>query len=71
MRLAAMQPYFFPYLGYFQLIAAADRFLLYDNLNYMRQGWVHRNRIRLSLADNGKRLIEHTAHGTQTRYRCH
>ncbi len=31
----------------------------------------HRNRIRLSLADNGKRLIEHTAHGTQTRYRCH
>ena len=47
MRLAAMQPYFFPYLGYFQLIAAADRFLLYDNLNYMRQGWVHRNRIRL------------------------
>ena len=47
MRLAAMQPYFFPYLGYFQLIAAADKFLLYDNLNYMRQGWVHRNRIRL------------------------
>ena len=47
MRFAAMQPYFFPYLGYFQLIAAADRFLLYDNLNYMRQGWVHRNRIRL------------------------
>jgi hypothetical protein len=47
MRLAAMQPYFFPYLGYFQLIAAADQFLLYDNLNYMRQGWVHRNRIRL------------------------
>ena len=47
MRFAAMQPYFFPYLGYFQLIAAADRFLLYDNLNYIRQGWVHRNRIRL------------------------
>ena len=47
MRLAAMQPYFFPYLGYFQLIAAADQFLLYDNLNYIRQGWVHRNRIRL------------------------
>lgn len=47
MRLAAMQSYFFPYLGYFQLIAAADKFLLYDNLNYIRQGWVHRNRIRL------------------------
>ena len=47
MRFAAMQPYFFPYLGYFQLIAAADKFLLYDDLNYIRQGWVHRNRIRL------------------------
>lgn len=47
MRLAVMQPYFFPYLGYFQLIAAADKFILYDNLNYIRQGWMHRNRIRL------------------------
>ena len=47
MRLAVMQPYFFPYIGYFQLMAAADRFLLYDNLNFIRRGWVHRNRIRL------------------------
>lgn len=47
MKLGAMQPYFFPYLGYFQLVAAVDKFLLYDNLNYIQKGWVHRNRIRL------------------------
>ena len=45
MKLAAMQPYFFPYLGYFQLISAVDKFILYDRLNYIRQGWVNRNRI--------------------------
>jgi len=42
-----MQPYFFPYIGYFQLIAAADKFILYDNLNYIKKGWMHRNRIRI------------------------
>lgn len=41
-----MQPYFFPYLGYFQLISAADKFILYDNVNYIKKGWIHRNRIR-------------------------
>lgn len=45
MTFGAMQPYFFPYLGYFQLIHAADQFLLYDNLKYSRGGWVNRNRI--------------------------
>ncbi len=45
MTLGIMQPYFFPYLGYFQLIHAADQFLLYDNLKYSRRGWVNRNRI--------------------------
>jgi hypothetical protein len=46
MRLAIMQPYFFPYLGYFQLLAAADKFILHDNLNYIKEGWMHRNRLR-------------------------
>ena len=46
MRLAIMQPYFFPYLGYFQLMAAVDKFLLYDHVNYIKKGWIHRNRIR-------------------------
>ncbi|WP_341959012.1 WbqC family protein [Pseudomonas sp. RC10] len=43
--IAVMQPYLFPYLGYFQLIAAADVFVLGDDLHYVRSGWVNRNRI--------------------------
>lgn len=44
--LAIMQPYFFPYIGYFQLIDSVDEFLLYDNLNFIDSGWIARNRIR-------------------------
>jgi len=40
-----MQPYVFPYLGYFQLIAAVDRFVIYDDVAYIKQGWINRNRI--------------------------
>ena len=45
MKLAIMQPYFFPYLGYFQLIHAVDKCILYDNVNYIKKGWVNRNRL--------------------------
>lgn len=45
MKLAIMQPYFLPYIGYWQLIHAADRFVLFDDAQYMRHGWVNRNRI--------------------------
>lgn len=45
MRLAIMQPYFFPYLGYFQLIAAVDRFVVYDDVAFIKNGWINRNRI--------------------------
>lgn len=45
MRLAVMQPYFFPYLGYFSLIAATDRFVVFDPVQYIRHGWINRNRI--------------------------
>lgn len=48
MTLAIMQPYLFPYIGYFQLMHAADRFVVYDDVNYMKQGWVNRNRILVS-----------------------
>jgi hypothetical protein len=48
MKLAIMQPYFFPYIGYFQLINAVDRFVVYDDVNYIKRGWVNRNRIALS-----------------------
>lgn len=50
MRLAVMQPYLFPYLGYFQLMAAVDRFVVLDDVNYINRGWINRNRILL----NGK-----------------
>jgi hypothetical protein len=40
-----MQPYFFPYVGYFQLIAAVDVFVVYDNIQYTKNGWINRNRI--------------------------
>jgi hypothetical protein len=45
MRLAIMQPYFLPYIGYFQLIGAADVFVVYDNIKYTKKGWINRNRL--------------------------
>jgi hypothetical protein len=45
MKLAVMQPYFFPYIGYFQCIKAVDKYIVYDRLNYIYQGWVDRNRL--------------------------
>lgn len=48
MRLAVMQPYFLPYIGYFQLIAAVDKFVVYDDVSYINRGWVNRNRILLN-----------------------
>ena len=40
-----MQPYFFPYIGYFQLIAAVDLFVVYDNIKYTKKGWINRDRM--------------------------
>ncbi len=48
MKVAIMQPYFFPYIGYFQLIAANDVFVLHDDVQYIKGGWVNRNRILLN-----------------------
>ena len=45
MKLAIMQPYFFPYIGYFQLINAVDKFVFYDDVNFIKGGWINRNRI--------------------------
>ena len=50
MKLAIMQPYLFPYIGYFQLIQAADKFVVYDNIQFTKKGWINRNRILV----NGK-----------------
>lgn len=43
MKCAIMQPYFFPYIGYFQLISAVDNFVLYDDVNFIKGGWINRN----------------------------
>lgn len=40
-----MQPYLFPYIGYFQLIQAVDKFVIYDDVQYMKGGWINRNRV--------------------------
>lgn len=45
MRLGIMQPYFFPFLGYYSLIKNTDRWIVFDNVQYIRHGWINRNRI--------------------------
>jgi hypothetical protein len=46
-----MQPYFFPYIGYFQLINAVDEFVVYDNIEFTKKGWINRNRILVNGQD--------------------
>ena len=48
MKLAIMQPYFMPYIGYWQLMAAVDTYVVYDDVNYIKGGWVSRNNILLN-----------------------
>jgi len=52
MKVAIMQPYLFPYIGYFQLLAAADLFVVYDDVHYIKKGWINRNRILLNGAEH-------------------
>jgi hypothetical protein len=44
-KLGIMQPYFLPYIGYFQLINMVDEYVLYDNIQFTKKGWIHRNRM--------------------------
>lgn len=53
MKLAIMQPYFLPYIGYFALIKHSDQFILFDTPQFIRHGWIERNRI---LKANGEPL---------------
>lgn len=48
MKVGIMQPYLFPYLGYFQLINAVDVFVIYDDVQYIKGGWINRNKIQLN-----------------------
>ena len=45
MKLAVMQPYFFPYIGYFQLMNLVDQWIIFDDVQFINKGWINRNRI--------------------------
>lgn len=51
-KLAIMQPYFLPYIGYFQLMQAVDEFVVYDNIEFSKKGWINRNRILVNGKDD-------------------
>lgn len=53
MKVGIMQPYFFPYIGYWQLINAVDEYVVYDDVSYIKGGWINRNNILL----NGKKHL--------------
>jgi hypothetical protein len=53
MKSAIMQPYFLPYIGYYQLINAVDKFVFYDDVSFIKQGWINRNKIKV----NGKEYM--------------
>lgn len=62
-RVAVMQPYFFPYVGYFQLINAADDFVIFDDVNFIKRGWINRNNI---LINGDKKLFSVSVHGASS-----
>ncbi len=76
MKIAVMQPYFFPYIGYFQLIHSVDKFVFYDDVNFIKNGWINRNRILINdhasyltvqLADASPNKLINQVHFTDNR----
>lgn len=53
MKLGIMQPYFLPYIGYFQLIKAVDKYVVFDDVNYIMRGWINRNNFLV----NGEKIL--------------
>lgn len=47
MKLGLMQPYFYPFLGYWQLINMVDEYIIYDDVHYIKGGWINRNNIKI------------------------
>lgn len=68
MKLGIMQPYFFPWLGYFQLVDAVDRFVVYDDVGYRKGGWINRNRI---LVGGREHLFSLPLHGASPNRKIH
>lgn len=48
MKIGIMQPYFLPYIGYWQLLNVVDKYVIYDDVNYIKGGWINRNRILIN-----------------------
>ena len=48
MKIAIMQPYVFPYMGYFQLYNSVDLFISLEDVNYIKRGWINRNKIMVN-----------------------
>lgn len=53
-KVGVMQPYLFPYLGYFQLMKSVDEYVIFDDVQFIKRGWINRNNI---LLDNRKFLV--------------
>ena len=48
MKIGIMQPYFFPYIGYFQLLNMVDKYLVFDDGQYAKNKWAYRNKILIN-----------------------
>lgn len=48
MKIGIMQPYMFPYIGYFQLMKAVDKYVIYDDVQFIKGGWINRNNVLIS-----------------------
>lgn len=68
MKIAIMQPYFFPYLGYFDLIYNVDLFIVFDTVQYIRRGWMHRNRVLHQNGNGWQYIIVPTEKAHQKAY---
>jgi len=66
-KIAIMQPYFLPYIGYFQLMSAVDRFVILDDVNYINRGWINRNRIPNTSLDTTQWLTVPLRRASQNR----
>jgi hypothetical protein len=65
MKIGIMQPYFFPYIGYWQLLNAVDEYVIFDDVNYIKRGWINRNNILLN--GEPKRINLHIKDASQNR----
>lgn len=71
MKMAIMQPYLFPYIGYFQLMNAVDEFVVYDNIKHTKKGWINRNRILINGKDEFITFpLKHDSDFLDIRERC-